>query len=579
LSSDLETKQAELPDSGAQESRVSGETAIETVPSVKTAQIGPLFAYFVVFMGSACTLILEIVAGRLLAPFIGVSLYTWTSIIGVVLAGISLGNYAGGRVADRWGSIRTLALIVFAGGLTSILVLPLLELAADRSAFRLECSSGLGSLLGPLCTPHVAIMFKIVSLTTVIFFLPAFVLGMISPVVVRLTLSSLRTSGNTVGKIYAFSTFGSIVGTFLAGFFLIATFGTRMIVLGVGLVLVLIALITALLGLRLRRPLGESASGTASTAWVILSCSLLLAALLVTIDRKNALATTCNKETDYFCIRVYDQEHTPGRVLRTLVLDHLIHSYTALDDPTFYEYAYVKVYAELTDYVARSRPNFRTAFIGGGGYTLPRGIEVAYSEASIDVFEIDPGVTQIAYEMMGISPDTRIDSYNFDARLMFDQLQGGPKYDLVFGDAFNDLSVPYHLTTREFNQKVRNLLNDDGFYMINVIDKFQGGQFLPSFVRTMKLVFPHVYIMSSGTPWNSLSSFANTYVVVGTATPLDFDRLRQVRGQGFGGSQVTNVMPVEQMEEWLKYAPGVVLTDDYAPADNLLAPLFAERGL
>src|ERR687883_1339677 len=103
-------------------------------------------AYLVVFVASCCTLILEIVAGRILAPYIGVSLYTWTSIIGVVLAGISLGNYAGGRVADRWGSRRTLGIILLGGGLASLLVLPLTLLAGDRTLFRLHCGpNGVGA--------------------------------------------------------------------------------------------------------------------------------------------------------------------------------------------------------------------------------------------------------------------------------------------------------------------------------------------------------------------------------------------------------------------------------------------------
>ena len=98
-----------------------------------------LVAYSVVFLSSGCTLILEIVAGRILAPYIGVSLYTWTSIIGVVLAGISLGNYVGGQVADRWSSQRTLGIILLAGGLASLLVLPLTLVAGDSNIFRLNC--------------------------------------------------------------------------------------------------------------------------------------------------------------------------------------------------------------------------------------------------------------------------------------------------------------------------------------------------------------------------------------------------------------------------------------------------------
>lgn len=524
-------------------------------------------AYLIVFLSSACSLVLEIVAGRILAPYIGVSLYTWTSIIGVVLAGISLGNYAGGKIADRWGSPRTLGIILLAGGLASLLVLPLTLLAGDRTVFRLDCGpNGVGAM-GGLCTPQLAIMTKILLLTTAIFFLPGFILGMVSPVVIRLSLDTISTSGTTVGKIYAFSTAGSIVGTFLTGFWLIATFGTREIVLGVGVLLLMMAVVFGRLW-RVRRP-AQAAPLAVGAA--------LLGLLATAIDRTDALASGCYRETDYYCIKVYDQPEG-DRILRTLVLDHLVHSYTSMDDPTFYEYGYVKVYAEITDYIARRRPDFRTAFIGGGGYTLPRGIEHQYAEASIDVLEIDPGVTRTAYEMMGIRPDGRVRSINLDARLAIEAVEGGPKYDLIFGDAFNDLSVPYHLTTREFDQRVGSVLRDDGFYLINVIDKFKGGLFLPSFIRTLKQVFPHVYLMSASSSWTTWGAAPNTYVVMGGMTPLDPERLKLVKAQGATGL-ITNVMPDDALDEWLATAPGVVLTDDYAPADNLVAPLFAERGL
>jgi spermidine synthase/MFS family permease len=525
-----------------------------------------VLAYSVVFLSSGCSLILEIVAGRILAPYIGVSLYTWTSIIGVVLAGISLGNYVGGHIADRWSSQRTLGIILLAGGLASLLVLPLTLVAGDSNTLRVSCSGG--SPLGALCTPQLAIMVKIVLLTTLIFFLPSFILGMVSPVVVRLSLSNLATSGNTVGRIYAFSTLGSIFGTFLTGFWLIPAFGTREIVLGVGLLLVIMAVLLGNLW-RVRGP---------SEGFVNIGGAFLLFCLVGLIDRTQALASGCYRETGYFCIKVYDQAHG-DRVLRTLVLDHLVHSYSDMSDPTYYEYAYIKVYAEMTDYVASERPDYRAIFIGGGGYTLPRGMETTYPQSSIEVVEIDPGVTQTAYDQMGIDPNGRIVTHNVDARLYFDQIQGGPKFDLVFGDAFNDLSVPYHLTTREFDRQVRNVLRDDGFYLVNVIDKLYGGQFIPSFVRTLKTVFPHVYVMSAGTPWLAQVSTPNTFVVVGTATPIDSERLKRAQTRSRAGSVVTNIMPSDLMEAWLATAPGVTLTDDFAPADNLIAPLFAERGL
>src|ERR1051326_3600609 len=199
-------------------------------------------AYLVVFVASCCTLILELVAGRILAPFIGVSLYTWTSIIGVVLAGISLGNYLGGRIADRWPQRKTLGILLMAGGLARLAILPLINIATAIPTDQLvDPSNRLGGVL-PLDRAALLIT-RIVLVTTLIFFPPSLILGMVSPVVIKLTLKDLAHSGGLVGKVYALSTLGSILGTFATGFVLIDLISTRMIVLGGGIVLIAMALI------------------------------------------------------------------------------------------------------------------------------------------------------------------------------------------------------------------------------------------------------------------------------------------------------------------------------------------------
>lgn len=503
-------------------------------------------SFLIVFLSSACTLVLEIVAGRILAPFIGVSLYTWTSIIGVVLAGISLGNYLGGRIADRAGSRRTLGILLFAAGLTSLAILPLVAIANITTLF-------------PTSVP---LMMRIVLLTTMLFFVPSLIMGMISPVVVKLALKDLAQTGNVVGKIYAFSTLGSIFGTFATGFWLIANFGTRSIVLGVGVVLILMAFV---FGDLLR------------SSKMVTTLAVPLALLGILINANNAMSSGCTRETDYYCIKVYDEAPlADGHIMRVLVLDHLIHSYNSIEDPTYIKYGYVKVYAEFTEYLAQRKPDFRILFIGGGAYTLPRFIEAKYPRAELEVIEIDPGVTDINYTYMGVAPDTRIVTYNLDGRQKVDDLLAqGKKYDLIIGDAFNDLSIPYHLTTREFDEKIRGLLHDDGFYLTLVIDKLRGGLFIPSYTRTLQLVFPNVYMTADGAPWQS--SVPNTFVVVGSATPLDQVRWSRTRGLGSAGELITGIMPAPDLDEYLRTAGGVVLTDDYVPADNLIAPIFAER--
>ena len=176
-------------------------------------------AVIVVFIASFCTMVIELVAGRIMAPYVGVSLYTWTSIIGVVLAGISIGAYFGGILADRHPTPRTLGWLLFHFRARRISISPL---TGAMARWHLETS----------------LMLRILAVTAVIFFVPSGLLGMISPVVVRLSLDRLERSGNVIGKIYAFSTLGSILGTFATGFFLISWMGTRNILLLMALILI-----------------------------------------------------------------------------------------------------------------------------------------------------------------------------------------------------------------------------------------------------------------------------------------------------------------------------------------------------
>src|SRR5438093_9015851 len=325
-------------------------------------------AYFVVFVASCCTLILEILAGRILAPFIGVSLYTWTSIIGVVLAGISLGNYLGGRIADRWPHRQTLGVLLVAGGLASLAILPLINVAtAIPTGELIDPSNRLGGVL-PLDRASLLIP-RLVVITMLIFFPPSFILGMVSPVVIKLTLRDLAHSGGLVGKVYALSTLGSILGTFATGFVLVQVFGTRMIVLGVGLVLLLMA---AAFGDLLR-------SGRAAAPVVagVLLVGLLVparnvraygcfdgdAATFDCVQRSvkdgwdQATSTGCLHETAYYCIRVADDPVVSDhQTVKELILDHLVHSYNSLENPNYLQYGYIKVYAEIADYLAQRLP-------------------------------------------------------------------------------------------------------------------------------------------------------------------------------------------------------------------------------
>jgi spermidine synthase len=499
----------------------------------------------IVFIASFCTLVLELIAGRIMAPYIGVSLYTWTSIIGVVLAGISLGNYVGGRIADRAASTFTLGVLFILSGLAALAILVSTAWIMNQSV---------GQSLG--------LVARIVLYTTAIFFAPSFVLGTISPVVVKLSLDDLTRTGNTVGRIYAVSTAGSIVGTFVTGFYLIEAMGTRSIVWIVGLILLVLGFVIAFAGRRVRGP-------------EIVAGAVVLAVLGMLFNYRDVWAAPCVKESSYFCIRI-SSATLEGRPVRSLVLDHLVHSYVDLDDPTFIGYGYERVYNEITEWHVNDRPQFSSLFIGGGGYTFPKYLSTIYPKSDIHVLEIDPAVTQAAHDFLALPTDTTVQTHNGDARQWFIENRPVGRFDLIYGDAFNDLSVPYHLTTLEFDQMARQSLKPDGIMMTNIIDNYRSGDFLRSYLRTLTKTFEHVYLFGLGRAWEG--NGPSTYVTVASPKALDLDDFRNFVGPTVRREKATAIMDDAMLREYLASGRQFLLTDDYAPVDNLLARLFVERG-
>jgi spermidine synthase len=507
-------------------------------------------ANIVVFIASFCTLVIELIAGRIMAPFIGVSLYTWTSIIGVVLAGISVGAYLGGLLADRYPTQATLGCLLILSGLGAFAISPLTNYVGGAQW-------------------NTSLMVRILLITTIIFFAPSCVLGMISPVVVKLTLSNLSKTGNIVGKIYAFSTLGSIIGTFATGFFLISWMGTRHLLFTMGAILMVSGVVFG--GFFVRK---KTLVGVAVASFIPLLWGFYGHAFKPPADS----SAYYFKESDYYTIKLKKKdESTKGLTLEALVLDHLIHSYTALDDPLHLEYEYIRLYEEMVRWQTIEKKSFRVLFIGGGGYTFPRFLEATYPEAQIDVVEIDPEVTRVAVTYLGIPANTRIRTFNQDARWFVMNCKGSGTYDFIFGDAFNDLSIPYHLTTKEFTQELKRLLKPDGLYLANVIDNFKKGLFIPAYIRTLEEVFgkEQVNVVTASADLSDMG--ISTYVVVASSKKLeqeDFTKGMRLLGD-------TDVMgrffPQSLLQTYLQEKNPVLLTDDYVPVDNLIAPIFEER--
>jgi spermidine synthase len=492
---------------------------------------------------------IELAAGRMMAPFIGVSLYSWTAIIGVVLAGLSLGTYLGGRIVDRFPRSHTLGVLLLLGGLSCLSILALIQGVEERWI--------------DLPISHMA---KIVFLIAYIFFLPSCLMGTISPAVVKLTLKDLAATGSTVGRIYAFSTAGSIIGTFATGFVLISWLGTRLMV-------ALIALLLVAMGL------------TAGELWrkqraIAVAATLLFLGFGCYLSVRNAFGSPYWKESDYYSIQLNETSYGEGggAQVRVLILDHLIHSISSLTDPTWLGYTYEKVYSDLVEYMSQTRPSMNVLFIGGGGYTFPRYMENVYPTSSLEVVEIDPEVTRCAYEELGLRQDSRIVTHNMDGRMFFDDgeaLKG--KYDLILGDAFNDVSIPYHLTTVEFDRQLREALKPNGVYLANIIDNPSRGSFLRPYVNTLSKVFPHVTIATMGRGW--LADNRTTLIAVASNEPLKPEEfagtLAGIRG---GKAPSVTIMGEQELAEYMEMGliPNVTLTDDYAPVDQLISVLFDE---
>ena len=204
-----------------------------------SAFVGLVIANTTVFVSSYCIMVIELVAGRLIAQYLGSSLYTWTSIIGVVLAGIAFGNYVGGRLADRFAPDRPSAKRVLA----------ILFLIAGAASAGLSWYNNMAGELGILWTLE-SWPLRVALHIALVFFTPCMILGMISPVVAKMALDLGRETGRTIGSVYAWGVVGSIVGTFVTGYYYVAVFSTTTIVLGVAFVLLAVAVLYGASSLR-----------------------------------------------------------------------------------------------------------------------------------------------------------------------------------------------------------------------------------------------------------------------------------------------------------------------------------------
>ena len=418
-----------------------------------------------VFVCGALVMIYEIIGSRIVSPFIGTSTYVWTSLIGVILGALSLGYWIGGTMADKKPKASILASAIFtAGALVSLTILtrdPILALIAE-APIPLEVKSMLAAIL---------------------LFAPASVaLGFVIPYAVKLRTTSLADSGKTVGRLYALSTIGSIAGTFAAGFILIPFAGSIRTLYLIAALLFLIALLLA----------PFTASRANIGAMVLFGVAVAGSELADYAQFR--LAALNDIDTEYNRIRIFETTDPENlRPLRVMMIDpYFVQSaiYLDGDDPAL---KYSRFYHLARHY----NPDFASALmIGGAGYTFPREFLRTYPRASMDVVEIDPGMTRAARKFFGLVDDPRLRIYHQDGR-MFINSGAAESYDVVFMDAFSSLfSVPYHLTTIEAVRQIHSILKSDGVVIFNLGSALTGdsGRFFQAEFATYRAVFPDVLV-------------------------------------------------------------------------------------
>jgi spermidine synthase len=675
------------------------------------------------FVASLAFMALEMVAGRLVSRHLGSSIYGWTSVIGVLLGGLSLGNFLGGFLANLIKSEKQASWLFLIASMLTLGVIYLDNpptriaeylIGSDKSVLSHAITWSKLSLPGfePI---HMEWPFRVLLVTIFVFFLPALAMGTFSPVVAKLAVERVRRSkrtGTAIGQVYAWGMVGSILGTFLAGFVLIDFLGTK------GLLLVLataLAFSATALGSIWHAIWAGLPLGLCAIAFIPLPL-LQKQAFTLKVREEFANPTTTDDaiawidESDYYFIKVTNEPDSEGQK-RTLVLDNLIHGYFILGHPDRLDYDYEHIYGLVAYRVAAekakaagasnaSQAPLKTLFLGGGAYTFQRYMQHKYPLTEVDVAEIDTAVnranqialglipfdlpsydlltkskqggrpdhpeegayieeklieikkdtddgkgeiikethpivvisaagqnldvgrqdmpqTKAEYEALQRSSFPTIQTYFGDARQFVERNQGKKQYDIVFGDAFNDFSVPWHLTTREFNDKIANLMSPDGVYMINIIDAYESdatieekilkrfdnekvtsdvskeairrneyargreyGGFLGAWVKTAKLTFPHVYIF--GTDDTPGSGLRETFVVVASKKPLAITDLgaHDDDPQFFQKDKLFEPRPFPEKDVAAvdSRARGITLTDDYAPVENLLAPIAKTRG-
>jgi spermidine synthase len=503
-----------------------------------------------VFVSGMASMSLEFAASRILIPVFGSSIYTWGSLIGVILTGLSLGYHIGGKLADKNPNFLKLCLVIFTAGLY-IIFIPFIAPTITSSFIQVVSNSQYASL------------FAVFTLLIA----PTFLLGIVSPYAIKLATRRLAELGNVSGNLYSLSTIGSIVGTFLTVFILIPTFEINYIIFGLGVTLMVFS---SLFGLA-RFP-------KVLTVFVVVVLLLFFPSISLS-SAGNVMVHTgtlvYEKETLYSHLDVIDYGN-----IRTLYLDGNIHSQMYKDKPEELFNTYTK-YFHLGFLF---NPNAKDVlFVGGGGFSGPKNFLSMYSDVRMDVVEIDSDVIKAARDYFNLPVDngSRLMIYNDDARNFLSKTE--KKYDLIILDAFSQNYVPFHLMTLEYFQLLDKKLTSDGVIISNNIGSMAGDRsdIVRAIYKTISQVFPSLYVFPTEDNPRNLQNI----MLAALKTPTEEyskEELRQLASNNDRNNHNSSTVLADLdysehlYEAELKTSDVPLLTDQFAPVEILINPVTNE---
>ncbi|MDR3254337.1 MAG: fused MFS/spermidine synthase [Synergistaceae bacterium] len=493
------------------------------------------------FLCGMCVMVLEMAGSRVVAPYMGTSLIVWTSLIGIIMASLTLGYWLGGRVADKRPQPGLLARIIISAAIVTAIV----GLWANTLLAALASSAPnvyVGSIIASIC----------------LFALPSALLGMVSPFIVRLAINNLGSAGATVGRFSALSSAGSILGTFLGGFVLISLFSSRTIIFLVAAALATVALLLQ------------------GTRWKVLAPAALISICLGILSEAGVLPMALESEkteNKHYGIVNVDDIDTPyntikimeissdirggGRKIRILQTDPMgAQSLMYLDNPPELYSDYTKFY-DLAFHYKRDVKN--VLMLGGGGYCVPRHITETRPEVSVDIVELDPGVTAVARKYFNLEDRRGQVIYHEDARQFLNRevASGERKYDAIFEDVFgSSYNIPFHMTTAECMARIRELLVPDGVFVVNVISSIDGELF-SGIYSSIAVSFPTVMIFPATYP--NMGSVRQNVMIVALASGAVPDNAPE-------NDYITGLLA----HRWTKsFAPKIsAFTDAFAPVER-----------